>query len=114
MRRQKDFPIGSPLSPVLANIFIENFENTAITTSLTRVKDSIPEYKADQLVYKLSSQDCTTVYIGETSRSVADRMKEHLRLTKRHPKNNEERTKRERSSAIALHALKTEHHVDNR
>ncbi len=80
--------------------------------SLTHVKDSIPKDKASQLVYKLSCQDCTTVYIGETSRSVADRMKEHSQLTKRHPKNNEERTKLECSSAIALHVLGTEHHVD--
>ncbi len=78
--------------------------------SLTHVKDS--KDKASQLVYKLSCQDCTTESIGETSRSVADRMKEHSRLTKRHPKNNEERTKLERSSAIALHVLETEHHVD--
>ncbi len=39
-------------------------------------------------------------------------MKENSRLTKRHPKNNEERTKLERSSDIALHVLETEHHVD--
>ncbi len=77
--------------------------------SLTHVKDSISKGKAGQLVNKLSYQDCTTVYIGETSRSVADRMKEHSELTKRHPKNNEERTKLERSSAIALHVLETEH-----
>ncbi len=80
--------------------------------SLTHVKDSIPKYIAGQLVYKLSSQDCTTVYIGETSRSVADTMKEHSRRTKRHTKNNEKRTKLERSSVIALHVLETEHHVD--
>ncbi len=43
---------------------------------------------------------------------MADRMNEHSRLTKRHPKNNEERTKLERSSAIALHVLETEHHVE--
>ncbi len=39
-------------------------------------------------------------------------MKEHLQRTKRHPKNNEERTQLERSSAIPLHVLETEHHVD--
>ncbi len=39
-------------------------------------------------------------------------MKEHSRLTKRHPKNNEERLKLERSSAIAPHVLVSEHHVD--
>ncbi len=61
------------------------FTNT-LGESLTHVKDSIPKDNASQLVYKLSCQDCTTVYIGETSKSVADRMKEHSRLTKRHPK----------------------------
>ncbi len=54
----------------------------------------------------------TKEYIGETSRSVADKMKEHTRITKRHPKNKDERTKLERSSAITLHVLETEHHVD--
>ncbi len=39
-------------------------------------------------------------------------MKEHSRLTKKHPKNNEERPKLERSSAIALHVLETEHLAD--
>ncbi len=85
---------------------------STLEKSLTHVKDSIPKDKASQLVYKLSCQDCTTVYIGETSRSVADRMKEHSQLTKRNPRNNEERTKLDRSSAIALHVLETEHHVD--
>ncbi len=39
-------------------------------------------------------------------------MKEHSQLTKRHPKNTEERTKLERSTDIALRVLETEHHVD--
>ncbi len=53
-----------------------------------------------------------TVHIDETSRSVADKMKEHLRLTRRHPINSEEPKNLERSSAIALHVLGTEHHMD--
>ncbi len=79
---------------------------------LNHVKHSIPIYNVGQLVYKLSCQDCTAVQIGETSWSVAKKMKEHSRLTKRHPKTNEERKKLERSSALALHILETEHHVD--
>ncbi len=39
-------------------------------------------------------------------------MKEHSRLTRRHPKNNEDRTKLERNSAVALHVLEIEHRVD--
>ncbi len=56
--------------------------------SFTHVKDSLPKYNASQLVNKLLSQDCTKVYIGETTRSVAD------------------------SSAIAFRVLETQHHVD--
>ncbi len=52
--------------------------------SLTHTKVSIPKNNAGHLVNKLPCQDCTTVYIGETSRSVADIMKEHSRLSKRH------------------------------
>ncbi len=144
--------MGSPLSPVVANIFMENFQNIAITTSRRPPKiwkryvdDTfviLSKYAArsfllhvnnineaiqftvysenengelpllDCLIMRNPCQDCTTVYIGETSGSVTDRMKEHSRLTKRHPKNNEERTKLERSSAIPLRVLGTEHHVD--
>ncbi len=43
---------------------------------------------------------------------MADRVKEHSRLTKRHLKNSEERTKLEHSSAIVLNVLETEYHVD--
>ncbi len=57
----------------------------ALRKSLTQVKDSIPKDKAGQQVYKLSCQNCTAVYKGETSRLAAARMKEHLRLTKRRP-----------------------------
>ncbi len=53
----------------------------------------------------------TTRISGAWGRS-ADRMKEHSQLTKRHAKNIEERTKLERTSAIDLHVLETEHHVD--
>ncbi len=80
--------------------------------SLSHVNDSIPKYIAGQLVYKLTCQDCTPVYIGETSRPLSDRMKKHSRITKSHPKINEDRKKLDRSSAIALHVLKTEHQVD--
>ncbi len=70
------------------------FDSTSkLAKPLTQVKDSVPQNNAGQLVYNLSCQDCTTVYIGETSRSVANRMEEHLPLIKKHPKNNEERKK---------------------
>ncbi len=41
-----------------------------------------------------------------------DRIVEHSRLTMRHPKNTEEQAKLERSSAIALHVLEIDHHMD--
>ncbi len=42
-------------------------------------------------------------------------LQQNIRIVEAHreaPKNNEERTKLERSSAKALHVLETEHHVD--
>ncbi len=86
-------------------------KHSPLGKSLIHVKDSLPKYNASQLVNKLSCQDCTTEYIGETSGSVADRMKEHSRLTRRHQNDIEEQTKLERSSAIALHAVGIQHHV---
>ncbi len=42
----------------------------------------------------------------------SERYPSSVHLYKRHPKSNEKRTKLECSSAIALHVLETEHHVD--
>ncbi len=42
------------------------------------------------------------MYIGETSRAVADKIREDLRLARRHPTINEQRKSDERRSVIAL------------
>ncbi len=42
----------------------------------------------------------------------SERYPSSVHLYKGHPKNNEERTLLDRSSAKGLHALETEHHVD--
>ncbi len=109
--RNKDFR-SDQKNAQSEGILVAFASTSTLGMSLTRVKDSIPKDKSNQLVYKISCQDRTTVNIGETPRSVADRMKEHSRLTQRNPKNSKERAKFERSSAIALHFLETEHHVD--
>ena len=54
-------------------------------------------------VYKLQCRHCDTAYIGQTSRSVSTRMKEHERAF---------RLKRPSASAPAEHALATGHSFD--
>ncbi len=78
-------PYVPKISEAIRRTFIQEGIRVAFTStntlgkSLTHVEDSFPKYNAGRLVNKLSG---TTLYIGETSRSVD----EHSRLTKRHPK----------------------------
>ena len=60
----------------------------------------------------MKCQDCDTVCIEERSRPVPDRMREHIRLSRKIPKNMDDRNKLERSSAIALHAIEMNHKVN--
>ncbi len=45
--------------------------------ALSKVKDDIPMEDNENLVYKLSCDDRVTVYVGETSRELVDRIREH-------------------------------------
>ncbi len=54
--------------------------------ALSKVKDDIPMEDQGNLIYKLSCNDCDAVYVGETSRALADRISEHRGLTHKIPK----------------------------
>ena len=45
--------------------------------SLVRVKQSRPKVERNGVVYEVSCASCDHVYIGETSRSLKERVKEH-------------------------------------
>ncbi|KAL9967792.1 hypothetical protein ACROYT_G026086 [Oculina patagonica] len=98
---QKDgAAMGSPVSAVIANIFMEDFEERAIASAiykpteqgvrtvfksdttlrsyLVRPKDALEPGKQEGVVYKIPCE-CGKVYIGETGRAMQDRIKEHDR-----------------------------------
>ena len=84
----------------------------SIGRHLTNVKDSVPDRDLGDLIYRISCLDCEEVYVGETSRPISRRAREHSYLAKRRPRNMTERQRLENNSAIALHAIENEHRVD--
>ncbi len=86
--------------------------NNTIGRDLTRLKDSVPNRNLGDLIYRINCLDCEASYVGETSRPVSTRAREHSYLAKRIPRNMTERQQLEKNSAIALHAIESEHRVD--
>ena len=68
-------------------------------TTLVRSKDAVDPAKQDGVVYRIPCE-CGKVYIGETGRSMQDRIKEHDR---------DIRFPRTQISAVSEHAHNTEH-----
>ena len=46
---------------------------------LVHPKDHIPDIKKPGVVYSISCNDCDSVYVGQTGRTLEHRMKEHKR-----------------------------------
>ena len=72
-----------------------------LRTMLTRVKDRLPEEKRSKVVYQIPC-DCGKVYIGETTRRLETRLKEHKEA---HRKADTE------TSAVAEHSWNTQHAI---
>ena len=66
------------------------------------VKQPRPMEERNGVVYEVPCADCDRIYIGETSRSLKDRVKEHRYAVKTGNMNN----------GIAAHAWNSEHQVD--
>jgi len=74
--------------------------DTTLRSHLVRPKGTVDPAKQDGVVYRIPCE-CGNVYIGETGRSMQERIKEHdrdIRLTRTH------------TSAVSEHANKTGHH----
>ena len=67
------------------------------------IKDAIPIEKTKGVVYEINCSDCDASYIGETTRSLEIRRKEHLR----HTKNG-----KVEASAVADHVWNHDHRID--
>ena len=86
-------------------------DNT-LTQILSRPKEPIPYQDRTNVVYKIPCQDCNAVYIGQTSRQLKTRIKEHQRLLRVRPSNQKQLKKLQNDSAIALHAIAESHTID--
>ncbi len=62
------------------NIQVALSSQNPLGKALSKVKDDIPMEDQGNLIYKLSCNDCDAVYVGETSRALADRIREHRAL----------------------------------
>ena len=68
---------------------------------LMKVKTPIAHNATKGIIYKIPCQ-CGEVYIGDTSKTMKDRMKEHHRAVRRGDNNN----------SLAVHADTNDHHID--
>ena len=74
--------------------------DTTLRSHLVRPKDTVDPAKQDGVVYRIP-RECGKFYIGETGRSMQERIKEHDR---------DIRLARTRTSAVSERANKTGHH----
>ena len=81
-------------------------------TLTSNSKDKIPFTSTQNCVYRLGCVDCDAFYIGESSREIRTRAKEHESYTKRPPNNPVELEKLQIKSAIAVHAIYHNHKID--
>ncbi|XP_018308772.1 uncharacterized protein [Mycetomoellerius zeteki] len=61
-------PMGSPLSPIAADIVMQDFEG----------KDQLDPLFNQNVVYKISCDDCEASYVGQTKRQLKTRLHEHV------------------------------------
>ena len=61
------------------NIMLAHKSKTTIKTKLCHLKDSREATEKNNAVYKINCKNCSCSYIGETSKKVGDRLKEHKR-----------------------------------
>ena len=70
---------------------------------LCHPKDPVPAHQQAGVVYKIPCSDCSKSYIGQTGRTLAQRVKEHQRAVRTFDVNN---------SALAEHVISTNHRID--
>ena len=66
-------------------------------------KDPVPDHQQAGVVYKIPCSDCSKSYIGQTGRTLAQRVKEHQRAVRTFDVN---------ISALAEHVISTNHKID--
>ncbi|KAL9951491.1 hypothetical protein ACROYT_G044160 [Oculina patagonica] len=84
------------------NVKVAHKPIRSIANILKKPKDKISEESSKGVVYKIKCKDCACVYIGQTSRALKTRIKEHAKAI----------TTMDRNSLLAEHHLLNDHEID--
>ena len=97
--------VSEAIRQILAPLCVRTSFRPAHTPrkALVHVKDSIPPEQRSGVVYRIPRSECPKTYIGQTGRSLVQRVKEHRRALT---------TENYLTSAAAEHALTTNHAID--
>ena len=77
--------------------------NTTLRKLLVKPKDSVPVERRTGIVYQIPCKDCAQMYVGQSGRTIVDRVKEHQRVVKNGDTN---------TLAVAEHAWQHQHRMD--
>nr|CAX83713.1 reverse transcriptase [Schistosoma japonicum] len=86
--------------------------NNTLGSALVNIKDRVPKEEQTNCVYEIKCNDCSAKYVGETSRQLNVRMKEHKLCLKHISQFSTDILKLENKSAIALHSIESGHSID--
>ena len=84
------------------NVKVAHKPIRTISSILKKPKDKIEKEASRGIVYKIKCKDCDNVYVGQTSRSLKTRMKEHAKAIATLDKN----------SLLAKHHMLYNHQID--
>ena len=94
-------PIRRVLEPLNVRTFFR--PTRTLRQILCHPKDPVPDHQQAGVVYKIPCSDCSKSYIGQTGRTLAQRVKEHQRAVRTFDVN---------ISALAEHVISTNHKID--
>ena len=84
------------------NITLSHKASNTIKTNVCQLKDRRTALETKNAIYKINCKNCDSVYIGESSKVVGDRVKEHSSNVRR----------RYQGSLIYKHSNETGHEFD--
>lgn len=84
------------------NIKLAFKPNSTLKSIYSNTKDKYESKQISNVIYKVTCNDCSNVYIGQTSKKLETRLKQHQQyVNKKHP-----------HSALASHSLDNSHCFD--
>ena len=84
------------------DVIIAHKVTNTLRSNICQLKDRLEHQDKKNAVYKFPCLDCNVVYVGETSKCVRDRIKEHKTAVNR----------KYEQSLLHQHVRQTEHHFD--